>query len=152
MRLHKFNLWNDVCRSTTGDSYTPWIWHLIRGPWRSSVPSRSTTLTPGLNAGGQPHSCRLKAGVGKRLSRSTATVGTAESLASISGAGLAATEGWRLAAGIGTGALQRLAMWPGCWHRWQRTRPLLRRLLGHLHFFCSSYRRSRRFRISASFS
>ena len=67
-----------------------------------------------------------------RSSRSTAAVGTAESLASISGAGLAATEGWRLPTGIGAGALQCLAMWPGCWQRWQRTCPLLRRLLGQV--------------------
>ena len=35
-------------------------------------------------------------------------------------------------------------MWPGCWHRWQRTCPLLRRLLGQLPFLCRlSSRRSR---------
>ena len=27
-------------------------------------------------------------------------------------------------------------MWPGCWQRWQRRFPLLRRLLGHLLSLC----------------
>ena len=76
-----------------------------------------------------------------RSSRSIAAVCTAESLASTSGAGLAATEDWHLPAGIG--ALQCLAMWPGCCQRWQRTCPLLRRLLGHLPSLCRlSSRRS----------
>ena len=88
-----------------------------------------------------------------RLSGSTAAAGTAEFLASHSGAELAATEGWRLPAGIGAGALQCLAMWPGCWQRWQRTGPPLRRLLGHLSSLCSlSSRWSRLFDIFSSCS
>ena len=87
-----------------------------------------------------------------RSSRSTAAVGTAESVASVTRAGLAVTEGWLLPAGIGAGALQCLAMWPGCWQRWQRTCPLLRRLLGHLPSLCRlSSRRSRLFFFFTSF-
>ena len=155
-RLHMLLSGDDVSRTTTRDSHTPclWIWYLIWGPGRSSLPPRSTALTPRLVGENLTHSCRVRAGVGQgptlslstsldRSSRSTAAVGTAESLASISGAGLAATEGWRLPAGTGAGALQCLAMWPGCWQRWQRRFPLLRLLLGHLPSLCSlSSRRS----------
>ena len=87
-----------------------------------------------------------------RFSRSTATVGTAEALASPSGAALAVTEGLCLPARTGAGALQCLTMWPGCWQRWQRTCFLLRRLLDHLPFLCRlSSRWPRLFVISSSF-
>ena len=91
------------------------------GAWRSILPSRSKALTPRLVGGDLTHSCHVRAGVGQgpdalpihpvgpfiSLYRRS---GTAENLASISGAGLAATEGWRLPAGIGAGTLQCLAM------------------------------------------
>ena len=58
---------NVVCRSTTRDSHIPCLWvrHLIRGPWRSFLPPRSTVLTPQLVGGDLTHSCRVRAGVGQ---------------------------------------------------------------------------------------
>ena len=64
-RLHMFLPGDDVCRTTTRDSHTPclWIWYLIWGPGRSSLPSRPTALTPRLVGGDLTHSCRVRAGV-----------------------------------------------------------------------------------------
>ena len=173
MRLHRFHLWNDVSRLTTCNSHTPclcvlWMWNHIRVPWRSNLPSRTSALTPRLVGGGGGGTWLTAAASGlvlvrdrtpflstplDRLCSSTGAVGTAVSLASHSGAELATTEVWRLPAGIGAGALQCLSMWPGCWHRWQRTSPVLRRLLGHLPSLCSlSSRRSRLFDIFSSCS
>ena len=45
--------------------WVPLIWHLIRGPWRSSLQSRSTTLIPRLVGGGLAHNCRVRAGIGQ---------------------------------------------------------------------------------------
>ena len=158
----------------TQDIHTPclwvlWVWHLIRGPWRSNLPFRSTTLTPGGGGGGgrrfgswltdatsELMSVRDRTSFLSnsldRLSRSTATVSTAESLVSISGAGLAVIDGWHLPDGKGAGALQCLVVWPGFWQRWQRSCPLLRHLLGHLSFLCRlSSTRARLFDIFSSF-